>query len=363
MRLFFYLLITVLLLSCNGGGNEVRKSRSSEIKNGDTLTNDFARAFRVIEFNEYIQIDVIEPGNQVVVDRFGFGVNVPEDLINLGSKIESIAALSSTHVGMLRKLGLEKKIKGVSQTDYVCDSSLTKDWVSFGDLGQSDPELFLQHKPGLIMYSGFKLDHPILKKIDQIDIPTMVNYDWKETHPLGRVEWLKVFGVLFNLKDRAEATYKEIKEDYLELVKRIQNDESSPTVLVGTLYGDVFNVPAGDSYMAKMLEDANVKYRYESSEGTGSLNISLEEVITDNLKTDYLINIAAATFKDVRNMNQNFEMLKSFQEREVYSYYTNVNCFWEESAIAPEKVLSDLIHIFHPDQFEHKTFYFYSKLN
>jgi len=330
---------------------------------GDTLKNDYAEAFRVIDYENFTQIDIVDPATNETIYSYGIGDSIRNGLVDLGKNIESIAALSATHVGMLKRLNLEIKIKGVSSAKYLCNTkNEEEDWIEYGDLGNSDPELFIAHRPTLIMYSGFKLDHPVLTKIEKIGIPTFVNYDWKETHPLGRAEWLKVFGILCDVQDEAQEVFNSIKRNYLQLVKRIQNDTTSPSVLVGTLYGDVFNVPAGNSYMSKMLSDANVDYIYNKTQGTGSLNLSLEEVIIKNQETDFLINIAASSKKAVSEMNDKFELLNAYQNDKMFSYYENVNCFWERSAVAPEEVLYDLIHIFHSDLFSDSTLYFYNQI-
>jgi len=40
-----------------------------------------------------------------------------------------------------------------------------------------------------------------------------------------------------------------------------------------------------------------------------------------------------------------------------------MSMFWEQSAAEPHHVLSDFIHIFHPEIKEIKSFYYYKKIN
>ncbi len=362
MRLLLFLILGLVIIGCRGTDRLDEVSKDTMIYVGDTIVNDYAQAFRIIEHESFVQVDIIDPDIDSVLYQYGIGEYVPKRFIKLKSEIEKIAALSSTHVGMIRELGLEEHILGVSDSKYLCDTIGASEWIDFGELGQADPELYLSNNPDLIMYSGFKLDVPILKKLKQMGVSSMVNYDWKETHPLGRAEWLKVFGLLFREEKRSTEIFDKIKMEYLNIAKFIRNAPSSPTVLVGTIYGDIFNVPGGDSYMAQMLDDANVNYVYSSSNGTGSLNLSLEKVIISNRSTDYWINVAANSNQEILNMNENFKMLESFKNDQVYSYFYDVNCFWEGSAAAPQKVLSDLIHIFHPDQLERSKLNYYRRV-
>jgi hypothetical protein len=39
-----------------------------------------------------------------------------------------------------------------------------------------------------------------------------------------------------------------------------------------------------------------------------------------------------------------------------------MNCFWENSAVEPDRVLSDLIQIFHHGEMKAKPLHFYRKL-
>lgn len=329
---------------------------------GDTIKNDYAEAFRIIDYKEYSELQIIDPASDSILFKYGKGEAVPWTLYKLPNEINFIAALSATHVGMIRTLREKERILGVSSTSYLCEKEFEEKWVNFGELGQSDPEKYVKHNPDLIVYSGFKTDLPVLEKLKEIGVQTMVNYDWKETHPLGRAEWIKVFGYLFECEKKSIEIYDSIQQRYVELVRRIQNDSTSPSVFVGTVYGDVFNVPAGESYMAQMLEDANAKYIYSNTEGTGSLSLSLEEVITENQHTDYWLNVAANSSRDVLNMNETFKLLSSFKNRNIYTYFGNVNCFWEESAVAPDKVLSDLINIFHADLTEEVPLDYYEQI-
>lgn len=361
MRYCCIIFLLFSMFSCSEGNSDQSASRT-DVAHGDTLTNKYAAAFRIIEKEQYTEIQVVEPSSDSVCFVYGIGEKIPEGITDFGESVDAIAALSATHVGMLKKLKLTDKVLGVSSTDYLCESDKDQEWIEYGELGQADPEMYIEHTPDLIMYSGFKRDIPVLKKLRNAGIESMVNYDWKETHPLGRAEWLKVFGVLFQCEERAFREFEKIEASYVAAVEKTAMLNDVPSVFVGTTYGDVFNVPAGDSYMAKLLEDANVDYQYAATDGTGSLSLSLEEAITKNQSTDYWLNVAASSKSGVRKLNANFTKLKAYQDGAMYTYFDRVNCFWEESAVAPHKVLNDLIAIFHPEVMPSKDYYFYKKI-
>lgn len=362
--------IILFLFSCSGEkSNPIATVNSPDfIGKADTLKNQYAEAFRIIEHESSTEIQILNTQKKEVEFRYTIGESADENSVEIMSELNRVVALSATHIGMLEELDLLEKIVGISDDKYLCSSKL-KDRIkdgslkSIGDIGMTDIEGYIDVNPDIVIYSGFDTKAPILKKLHSAGIKTFTNYDWKETHPLGRAEWLKVFGVLFNKRERAEKLFKSIETTYLNLVEEVAEYSSKEIVLVGTLYGDVFNAPAGGSYMAKILEDANIKYKYNETKGTGSISLTLEEVISDNRETGIWLNVAAQSKDKVLEMNNRFRLLRSLQENEVYSYYHEVNCFWEQSAIRPHLLLQDICKIAYPNEFKSKTFYFYNRLN
>jgi iron complex transport system substrate-binding protein len=359
-------IVFILLFSCTEQVSTDNLNDLKSVKN-DTLKNDFAASFRIVEHSESTEIQIIDIENDVVEFTYFFSDSEKESNA-LEFNPDRVVALSATHIGMFEELELLDKIVGISDGKYLCSSKLKKrvhDGLtrSIGDIGMADIEGYIDVDPDLVIYSGFDTKAPILKKLKSAGIKTFTNYDWKETHPLGRAEWLKVFGVMFNKRIEAEELFDKIKTEYLSLVKEVKQYSSNETVLVGTMYGDIFNAPAGDSYMAKILKDANLNYKYQETEGTGSISLTLEEVISDNRKTNIWLNVAAKSKDKVLEMNNRFRLLESIENNRVYSYYHEVNCFWEKSAISPHLLLKDICKIVHPDEFKDEVFNFYKKID
>lgn len=346
----FLFCLTILFTACNS--NTKHTETSNSIAKGDTIANSYAEAFRIIEYNEATVIEVIDPTNGKVDFNYEISANKSTDATYLGFDFSNVIALSATHIGMIEELGEIDRISGVSDASYLCNDALIKKsksgtLKSVGDIGQSDIENYIAASPDLIIYSGFDPKAPIIKKMKRAGLSIFANFDWKETHPLGRAEWIKVFGVLFNKKEEAIAIYESIEKKYLKLKQALKEQKEKPSVLVGTMYGDIFNAPAGESYMAQFLKDANVDYVYKNTEGVGSLTISLEELITQNRTTDYWLNAAATTHQQLMNMNKRFSLMDAVNNGNSYTYYGDVNCFWERSAILPHEVLKDLSILFH----------------
>jgi len=361
MQKRFIFFTFILMAACSAK----ESIKTNLIETGVQEKNMFAEGFQLIRFKNYIQISIINPETKEVDFEYYIGKGGSNTAIQIPDNPSRVIALSATHIGMMDELDLSNRIVGVSSENYICSENvmariMNKSALTLGDIGSSDIEGYLAANSDLIITSGFDNKAPILKKMKSAGLTLFTNYDWKETHPLGRAEWIKVFGVLFNKEAEAKQLFKEISQSYHEIAAMATANTVQPSVLVGTMYGDVFNAPAGDSYMAKLLLDANVDYVYAATNGVGSLSLSLENIISTNRSTAFWLNPAAQNNNQILQMNTRFELLQSFQNGNVYSYYSNVNCFWERSAISPHLLLEDLCKIFYPEMFTNDKLTFYS---
>lgn len=352
---------------CIIGCKDVNQEEQLTImQEGKVLSNDYAAAFKIIEFPTYKELQIIDPTSKKVDFSYGIGENIPEHLFKIKSGAKRIVAMSSTHIGMLEALDLTSGIVGVSDKKYVCSEHVKKHIdekgvISMGELGAGDVEAYLAVQPDIILFSGFDLKAPILEKLEKAGKTTFINFDWKEKHPLGRAEWIKVFGLLFQKEQEANAFYTAVKSAYETYKSSIKVQSSEQLVLAGTPYGDQFNAPAGDSYMAQLFKDAGINYIFKDRQGTGSLSLGIEDLIINYGHAAIWLNVNATTTEEVLALNQKFKLMEAFKNNKMFEYSTNVNCFWEQSAVHPDWVLHDLIKIVQPEEVT-TPFHFYRKI-
>lgn len=358
-----FILFCLLLFGCS---DIETKYEGNDLANFSLETPKYAKGFKVFRNEHSTIIRVLDIADTNVVFDYVIGKSTKNSQIELKYKNQRVIPLSATHVGMMNELNQLRSIVAIPSFKYLCDVEKfnelqLNDIPEVGDLASANLEMFLKVNPDLIIISGFDLSANALKKIEAVGLKTFVNFDWKETHPLGRAEWIKVFGILLDCESLAEKSFSEIEQNYNQLISGLESVEVKPSVLVGTLYGDIFNAPAGNSYFAKLLKDAKTNYVYENTSGVGSLSLTLEEVITKNKKTEFWINMAAKNHQQLFGLNEKFKVLNAVENGNLYSYYEQVNCFWEEAAVRPDKVLEDLIKIFHFPE-NQNSFNFYNKL-
>lgn len=359
MKLSFFILLLVLTSCSFNDSIEQKKIINGSIK--------YAKHFNLINKNQSNVLQIFDPETHSIQREYIISAEPLELEHNIVAPIKSIIPLSSTHVGMLSVLKSLNSIVAISDSNYVYNPFLLKD-INIGKVeqvggeGMESSEKILKLRPNVLMYSGFGKEFKKEKQLEKFGINCIPNYDWRELHPLGKAEWIKVFGALLGKEKEANDYFNEIEKAYFKLTNQVRSIQNKKSILSGHLVGDIWFAPAGDSYNAQFFKDANVDYVYADSEGTGSIKKSLEEIIHENKSTDYWLNCNSLCLNDLAFLQKKYAFLLPFQKGQVYDYNINGQLFWEMSAIEPHKVLSDLINIVYPSVLKENKLYFYSQL-
>ena len=362
---YFTLFILPLFLcaSCN-------QNSKSNVPKEDLKTTVISHAEHLEIFDEDSIVKIhIKRGNDLTLFKLILSNNalksIPEGYQFVQTPITQIAALSSTQIGMLDKIGSLNLISAVSNKKYIYNPLLlskidNNEVSSLGDEGTIPAESIVRSKSKFVFYSDFGQDFPHSTQLASMGIVCIPNPDWRETHPLGKAEWIKFFGYLTGNKENANSIFQETVSAYNQLLNVTKNTINKPTVTSGNMIGDIWYAPAGKSYNAMMLDHAGAKYIYSNTNGTGSIERTAEQVIGENQKTKFWINPG---FKTKREILTNFPKLKHLpmmKDNYIYCYSAQMNKFWELGASEPHHVLEDLIRIFHPDLLPAGKMYFYT---
>ena len=318
---------------------------------------NYASNFDLVRTNNGYRLLIISPENGEI-----------EKTINITPKKDhKIISLTSTLNGMISILHEQKQLVGISSINYVYDKIISDSYskgliTSFGDETSLSLEKIINTKADIIFYSGFGEHFPHQEKLEKLGVTIIPIYDWRENHPLGKAEWIKLVGVITNTEENANAYFEEITQEYEALIEKAKSTTTSPSVLAGSIIGDVWYAPGGESYLAQMLNDANVNYRYKESKGTASLQLSIEKILKDNEKTDFWINPGQSTKSKVISSHPKVKFLSALKNN-TYCYSSQQSKFWEQSAAMPHLLLKDFISIFHPEIHLEDELYFYNKIN
>jgi iron complex transport system substrate-binding protein len=300
-----------------------------------------------------------------ITDTSGL-INVP---------VEKIICMSTTHVAMVAALGKSDAIKGISGADYIFNEDISgkirKGLVY--DVGYEtgiNNELILKLSPDLIMMYGIGSESAAyLGKIKELGIKVMFNADYLENDPLGKAEWIKLFGALLCREDKADSIFKAICESY-DLIKTYisQNCNEKPNVLLGLPFRDTWFISPGNSYINNFIEDAGGNYLWHGTVSDVSMPYSLEDVFLKSLKADFWLNTGSATSKnEISSIDPRLGKLPCFISGAIYNNNKRIsskggNDYWESGVLNPHLILKDIAAILHPELFPEAELYYYRKI-
>jgi iron complex transport system substrate-binding protein len=364
-HIFYSIIFISILFGCSNNTKKKKPVNSNSIVK-------YAENFSISISENYIDFQILNPETNEVEKKYALVKNdtikVPEGYTPILVPIKSVIALSSTHIGMLSKLDLCNLVKGISNHTYIHEPSILDRYkkgeiIEMGEENSIPVESIIRSKSDLLIYSGFGKAFPHQEQLEKLGTICLANYDWKENHPLGKAEWIKVFGYLTGKENSASIYFKIIEKDYLRLKKIASKLKSTPTLFSGNLVGDIWYSPAGESYNAILFKDAKGDYKYANTKGTGSTENSFEQIFSDNVNTKYWFNPGVESKKDLLKSQPKFKLFQAYKQNNIFSYTFSGNEFWERSAIEPNHVLSDLIRILHPELKLKNKLYFYRTLS
>jgi iron complex transport system substrate-binding protein len=285
--------------------------------------------------------------------------------------VKNAVVLSTVAIAFMERLNLLDKIVAVENRNLIYSEKmqLLIDSLGIKQAGSGnslDLETLLILRPALVLVFGTGStiydDYPRLKSAG---LPTVLTAEWMENHPLARLEWLKVFGVLFGKEREADSIFKETSEKYNSLLDIALRSAAKPTVLTGYPQGSEWQAGGGNSYFAKFLRDAGAKYIWESNAQTGILTLNIESVLSSGMQAEFWLHPSLWTSREEIMQNEpRVSVFPSWQNGKIYqnSLRTGKNGsrdFYESAAAHPDLVLADLIFMFHPDILPEHEFVYY----
>ena len=288
--------------------------------------------------------------------------------------IKKIVVTSTTHIPMIELLNEETSIIGFPYSKYV-SSHKTRNLIDEGkikEIGKEsslNTEILLDLKPELVVGYSVAAADKSLSTVKKAGINVIYNGDWLEETPLGRAEWIKFFGVLFDKEKQADSIFKVIEANYLNAKQIALKSTKKPTILSGAIMSkDIWNLPAGESFVATFLKDANTNYLWRNTKGTGSLSLNLENVYQKGRTAELWISPGFHTsLNSLKKSNVFYTKFDAYKNKNVYSFATTKGetgglLYFELASSRPDLVLKDLIKIAHPELLQEEEFTFFEKL-
>ena len=265
---------------------------SMELLYAENFSVDYYEGgFKLLETMDGTQILVVPEDKEIPQ-------NVDEDTIVLKQPVQNMYLVSSAVMDIFSKLDAIDTLRFSSQTEdnwYVDDAKQAMEDGSLiyaGKYSKPDYELIVSEGCSLAIENSMIFHSPeVMEMLESFDIPVMVEYSSYESHPMGRVEWIKFFGALVDKEDEAQRIFDE-QIDILDSVAANENTDKTVAFFYITSNGLV-QVRQSNDYIPKMIELAGGRYIFEnlgdSESKRSTMNMQVEEFYDGAKDADYII--------------------------------------------------------------------------
>lgn len=375
--IFSITILCLFLISCTS-----KKDKKTSNKINETFTDiKYAKGFEIQQFKDYKKLIIKTPYlnadeifEYVLYDEKST-YKPTSTVTDIQIPLQRIVVTSTTHIPMLELLNEENSLVGFPNTKYV-SSKKTRELIDanivkeVGVKAALNTEILLELNPNAIIGFSMSKSNKSLNLIRESGIPVILNGDWLEETPLGRAEWIKFFGILFNKEKQADSIFNAIETNYLVAKKLATSAVGTPTILSGAVMSkDIWNLPAGESFVAQFLNDANTAYLWKDTKGNGSLSISFESALDKGKNANFWIAPGYFSTKEqMLTINTLYKNFNAYHNDAIYTFANKVGAtggaiYYELAPTRPDLVLKDLIKITHPELLKEYSLTFFEKMN
>lgn len=210
------------------------------------------------------------------------------------------------------------------------------DMLYAGKYNKPDYELIVSKGCSLVIENTMITHAPeVVEKLEDFGIPVMIEYSSYESHPLGRVEWVKFFGALLGKEQEAEKIFDE-QTRILEQVSVDEKTDKTVAFFFVTSNGLV-QVRQSSDYVPKMIELAGGKYIFEDlgdpDSRRSTVNMQVEEFYNGARNADYLIYNSSIDggVSNVEELLDKCELLADFKAVKEGNVWCTTNDLYQQS--------------------------------
>lgn len=334
-----------------------------------------------LEYAENFSVDYYQGGYRLLtttLDGKRFlvvpeGKTVPEgleeDVAVLQSPIKNLYLVASSVMDMFGELdGLDAiAFSGQKEENWYVEEA--KEAMARGDIiyagkyNKPDYELIVSGSCTLAIENMMISHSPeVLEKLEDFGIPSMIEYSSYESHPLGRVEWIKFFGALLGKEEEAESTFQE-QTAILEQVTAEEKTDKTVAFFFITSNGLV-QVRQSSDYVPKMIELAGGRYIFENlgepETKRSTMNMQIEEFYNGAKEADFIIYNSSIDggVESVEELLDKCAVLEDFKAVQEGNVWCTTNDMYQQSmsigylirdihAMLHEEAEEDMQYLFH----------------
>lgn len=271
-----------------------------------------------------------------------------------------VTCLSTTHLSFLDHLGCMEQVKGCGFPELVRNAHAVEA-IRSGAIQnisrgyETNDEVVFSIMPDLFFVYPFGGEDP--RRFLEKGIGCVQIAEYAEKHPLGRAEWIKVFGVFMHREAQADSVFQQIRSSYEGLVEKARAlSNKKPKVFFGSYDAGNWFAPPSNSFAAQFIRDAGATYLFEGDTSTANIVIPAEEFMVKAPEIDFWGKLLASNqevkAEDFTMGDHRFMHTQALQTGGLFYCNTQESDYHGDALLAPHHILADLIYIFHGVQFD-----------
>ena len=260
----------------------------------------YAENFSVDYYVGGYKLLTVKDGTRLLVVPEGKAVpeNLEEDVYIMQQPIENLYLVATAVMDMFDSLDAVDTIRlsGQKEGNWYIESAneamANGDMLYAGKYNKPDYELIVSENCSLAIENMMISHSPeVIEMMEDFGIPVMIEYSSYESHPLGRVEWIKFYGALLGKETEAEETFAK----QVAILEEVAADEkTNQTVAFFFITSNgLVQVRQSSDYVPKMIELAGGKYIFEDlgdpQSSRSTMNMQVEEFYNSAKDADYII--------------------------------------------------------------------------
>lgn len=308
MKKFLSLLLSVaLVLSVAGCGQpEVQEGLGNGWEPTHSMDVQFAHEFSVDYYEGGYKLITLGDGSRYLTIPEGAAVpkRIARDIVPLQQPIENIYLAATAAMCLFDSLDRLDAIRlsGTQADGWYIENARSAmergDILYAGKYSEPDYERILGEGCCLAIESTM-IGHAseVKDKLEELGVPVLIDQASHETHPLGRSEWIKLYGALLNEEEKAEQAFSQ-QLSYLDNAGGEDSTGKTVAFFHVSSSGYVVARKSGD-YVSKMIELAGGKYVFENlgdpEKATSTVTIEMETFYATAKDADFIIYNSAIT--------------------------------------------------------------------
>lgn len=336
LLLSLLLLLTAACSSGEGGADGERNTDiSAELEYEDSMELLYAEKFSVDYYTGGFSLVTVNGSERYLVVPEGKESpgDLAEDITVLYQPLDRIYLVASAVMDMFISMDSLDVIRftGTKAASWYLEEAReaveTGDILYAGNYSAPDYEQILAEGCDLAIENTMVYHTPEVKdQLEKFGIPVMVDYSSYETEPLGRTEWVKLYGLLADREEEAAEAFAGQQEAFASIGDAEDTGKTVAFFYI-TSSGEV-NVRKASDYLPKMIELAGGHYVFsdlgaEDDTASSTVSLQMEEFYAAAREADYLIYNSTidgelSSVEELFGKSELLENFKAVREGNVY---------------------------------------------